>query len=179
LRSTGISPLPTRLSDWPKNFVGRGEEAAGHIEDALRLSPRDTAVYLWRTFKGSVKVFLAKNEEAVGELRRAIEANRNFSAAYFYLAVALAELGRLDEARLEAREGLSIDPIRFPDDGSERRRRADSSQGNAGDPNDRGGSRPLAFGRRAKALELQRPLPYDVLRIVASGEKEDGARVLV
>ncbi len=91
MRSTGISPLPTRLSDWPKNFVGRGEEAAGHIEDALRLSPRDTAVYLWRTFKGSVKVFLAKNEEAVGELRRAIEANRNFSAAYFYLAVALAD----------------------------------------------------------------------------------------
>jgi tetratricopeptide (TPR) repeat protein len=57
-----------------------------------------------------VKVFLAKDEEAVGELRRAIEANRNFSAAHFYLAVALAELGRLDEARLEAREGLSIDP---------------------------------------------------------------------
>jgi TolB-like protein/class 3 adenylate cyclase len=94
-----------------QNFVGRGEEAAGHIEDALRLSPRDTAVYLWRSFNGSVKVFLAKDEEAVGELRRAIEANRNFSAAHFYLAVALAELGRLDEARLEAREGLSIDPM--------------------------------------------------------------------
>jgi putative SOS response-associated peptidase YedK len=29
------------------------------------------------------------------------------------------------------------------------------------------------------ALELQRPSPYDVLRIVASGEKEDGGRVLV
>src|SRR5271165_4451244 len=28
-----------------KNFVGRGEETARHIEDALRLSPRDTAVY--------------------------------------------------------------------------------------------------------------------------------------
>ena len=93
-----------------QNFVGRGEEAAGHIEYGLRLSPRDAAVYLWRTFGGSVKVFLAKNEEAVGELRRAIEANRNFSAAHFYLAVALAELGRLDDARLEVREGLSIDP---------------------------------------------------------------------
>jgi TolB-like protein/class 3 adenylate cyclase len=93
-----------------KNFVGRGEESAGHIENALRLSPRDTAVYLWRTFNGSVKVFLAKDEEAVGELHRAIEANRNFSAGHFYLAVALAELGRLDEARLEAKEGLSIDP---------------------------------------------------------------------
>ena len=31
-----------------QNFVGRGEETASHIEDALRLSPRDTAVYLWR-----------------------------------------------------------------------------------------------------------------------------------
>ena len=27
-----------------------------------------------------------------------------------------------------------------------------------------------------KALELQRPLPDDALRIVASGEREDGAR---
>ena len=66
-----------------QNFVGRGEETAGHIEYALRLSPRDAAVYLWRTFNGSVKVFLAKDEEAVGELRRAIEANRNFSAGAF------------------------------------------------------------------------------------------------
>ena len=66
-----------------QNFVGRGEETAGHIEDALRLSPRDTAVYLWRTFNGSVKVFLGKDEEAVGELRRAIETNRNFAAGAF------------------------------------------------------------------------------------------------
>jgi TolB-like protein/class 3 adenylate cyclase len=93
-----------------QNFIGRGEETARHTEDALRLSPRDTAVYLWRTFNGSVKVFLGEDEEAVGELRRAIEANRNFAAAHFYLAVALAELGRLDEARLEVRAGLSIDP---------------------------------------------------------------------
>jgi len=104
-----------------KNFVGRGEESAGHIEDALRLSPRDTAVYLWRTFNGSVKVFLAQDEEAVGELRHAIETNRNFAIGHFYLAVALAELGRLDEALAAAKAGLSIDPaftIRRYRDGS-------------------------------------------------------------
>ena len=38
----GIGP---KLS-WPRR------RDASHIEDALRLSPRDTAVYLWRTFAG-------------------------------------------------------------------------------------------------------------------------------
>jgi TolB-like protein len=123
-----------------QNFVGRGEETAGHIEDALRLSPRDTAVYLWRNFNGSVKVFLAKNEEAVGELGRAIEANRNFSAAHFYLAVALVELGRLDEARLEVREGLSIDPT-F----TIRRYRADAPSDN-----------PIFMSRRRQIYEIMR-----------------------
>jgi TolB-like protein/class 3 adenylate cyclase/Tfp pilus assembly protein PilF len=93
-----------------KNFIGRGEETAAHMDDALRLSPRDTAAYLWRSFAGAVKVFLGKNEEAVALLRRSIETNRNHAIPHFYLAVALAELGRLDEARNEAREGLSIDP---------------------------------------------------------------------
>jgi TolB-like protein/class 3 adenylate cyclase len=125
-----------------KNFVGRGEETAGHVEDALRLSPRDTAVYLWRSLNGSVKVFLAKNEEAVGELRRAIEANRNFSASHFYLAVALAELGRLDEARLEAREGLSIDPT-F----TIRRYRGDAPSDN-----------PMFMGRRRQIYEIMRSI---------------------
>jgi TolB-like protein/class 3 adenylate cyclase len=123
-----------------QNFVGRGEGTASHIEDALRLSPRDTAVYLWRCFNGSVKVFLAKNEEAIGELRRAIEANRNFAAAHFYRAVALAELGRLDEARLEAREGLSIDPA-F----TIRRYRADAPSDN-----------PVFLGRRKQIYEIMR-----------------------
>jgi TolB-like protein/Flp pilus assembly protein TadD len=93
-----------------KNLAGRGEEAAAHVEDALRLSPRDTAVYLWRTFNGSVKIFLAKYEEAVGELRHAIEANRNFALAHILLAVALAGLEPLEDGRLEVREALSIDP---------------------------------------------------------------------
>jgi TolB-like protein len=123
-----------------QNFVGRGEETAGHIEDALRLSPRDTAVCLWRAFNGSAKVFIAKNEEAVGELRRAIEANGNFAVAHFYLAVALAELGRLDEARLEARKGLSMDPT-F----TIRRYRADAPSDN-----------PIFLSRRKQIYEIMR-----------------------
>ena len=88
-----------------QNFVGRGEEAAGHIEDALRLSPRDTAVYLWRSFNGSVKVFLAKDEEAVGELRRAIEANRNFSARAFLPRRRLGGIGSPRRSAARSKRG--------------------------------------------------------------------------
>jgi tetratricopeptide (TPR) repeat protein len=93
-----------------KMFVGRGEETAGHVEDALRLSPRDAFAYHWQAFKGIAKVFLGKDEEAASQLRRAIEINRNFQIAHFYLAAALAGLGRVDEARSAAKEGLAFDP---------------------------------------------------------------------
>ena len=93
-----------------KYYVGHGEETEAHIEDALRLSPRDTSVYLWETVKGCAKVFLGRDEEAVPQLSHAIEINRNFQTAHLYLAVALAGLGRLDEARIEAKEALTIDP---------------------------------------------------------------------
>jgi hypothetical protein len=59
---------------------------------------------------GCREVFLGKDHEAATQLRHAIEINRNFHPAHFYLAVALAGLGRLDEARAAAKECLSIDP---------------------------------------------------------------------
>jgi hypothetical protein len=43
-------------------------------------------------------------------LRRSIEANRNSPIGSLFLAAALANLGRLDEAREEARSGLMINP---------------------------------------------------------------------
>jgi tetratricopeptide (TPR) repeat protein len=104
------------------------------------LSPRDTAVYWWLHFAGCVKVFLGKDEEAVAQLRQSIELNRNSAAVHFYLAVALAELGRLDEARLEAKEGLSIDPT-F----TIRRYRADAPSDN-----------PIFLRRRQQIYEIMR-----------------------
>jgi TolB-like protein/class 3 adenylate cyclase/Tfp pilus assembly protein PilF len=93
-----------------KCFLGRAEETDLHVHDALRLSPRDTFAYLWRTYSGVANVFLGKDDEAVTQLRYGIEINRNFHPAHFYLAVALVGLGRLDEARVAAKECLSIDP---------------------------------------------------------------------
>ena len=53
---------------------------------------------------------MARTKRRSRSLRRSIEINRNFQLAHFYLAAALAGLGRLDEARVAAKEGLAIDP---------------------------------------------------------------------
>jgi TolB-like protein len=93
-----------------KYFVGRAEETEGHIEEALRLSPRDIYAYRWMLFVGIAKAQLGADAEAVNWLRRSIEANRNFPLAHFHLAEALALLGQLDEARAAAKAGLALDP---------------------------------------------------------------------
>ena len=66
-----------------KYFVGRGEETEGHIDEAFRLSPRDTFAYFWRALAGIAKVFLGQYEEAVPRLRQSIEINGNFSCQSF------------------------------------------------------------------------------------------------
>jgi TolB-like protein/class 3 adenylate cyclase len=93
-----------------KIFVGRAEETEDHIAEALRLSPRDTMAYTWMTFAGVAKLLLGSHEHAVAWCRRAIESNRNFPHAHFFLAAALAQLGRLDEARSAVKAGLALNP---------------------------------------------------------------------
>jgi tetratricopeptide (TPR) repeat protein len=93
-----------------KYFVGRGEESKGDFDEAFRLSPRDTFAYFWRALAGFVKIFLGQYEEALVRLHQSIEINANFSTAQFYLAVALVELGRLEEARTAVQNGLALDP---------------------------------------------------------------------
>jgi TolB-like protein/class 3 adenylate cyclase len=93
-----------------KVFVGRAEETEAHVAEALRLSPRDTMAYIWMYFAGLAKLHLGKYEQAVAWFRRAIEANRNYPAANFNLAAALAQLGRIDEAHSAVRAGLALNP---------------------------------------------------------------------
>jgi tetratricopeptide (TPR) repeat protein len=94
-----------------KIFIGRAEETEGHVAEALRLSPRDTLAYRWMAVAGIAKNLLGSWEEAVAWFRRSIEANRNiYAIAYFHLAAALAQLGRLDEARSAVKAGLALNP---------------------------------------------------------------------
>jgi tetratricopeptide (TPR) repeat protein len=93
-----------------KFFLGRGGETEAHIEQALRLSPRDTYVYTWTLFVGIAKFWHGAEAEAIDWLRRSLEANRNYPIAHFYLAAVLAHVGELDEARATAQAGLALNP---------------------------------------------------------------------
>ena len=83
-----------------KCTLGRGAETEDHVNEALRLSPRDILSYRWMYFAGYAKLLQGDDAEAAAWLRRSIEANRNFSTAHFHLAAALTLLGALDEAGL-------------------------------------------------------------------------------
>src|SRR5216684_2319908 len=58
-----------------KFFLGRGGETEAHMEQALRLSPRDTLVYIWSLFVGLAKLWQGADAEAIVWLRRSLEAN--------------------------------------------------------------------------------------------------------
>jgi len=66
--------------------------------------------YTWMTYAGIAKNILGGYDSAVVWCRRAIESNRNHPTVWFQLAIALAWLGRLDEARSAADAGLALAP---------------------------------------------------------------------
>jgi TolB-like protein len=93
-----------------KHFLCRPEETEAHVAEAMHLSTRDTMTYLWMTYVGIAKNHLGSWELEVAWFRRSIEANRNLPHAHFGLAAALAQLGRLAEARSAVKTGLALDP---------------------------------------------------------------------
>ncbi|MBR0691619.1 adenylate/guanylate cyclase domain-containing protein [Bradyrhizobium lablabi] len=93
-----------------KNSLGRGTETEAHVNEALRLSPRDISAFRWLQMVGFAKVQLNADAEAVAWFRRSLEANRNYPITHFGLAAVLALLGSLDEARAAAKAGLALDP---------------------------------------------------------------------
>jgi len=92
-----------------KYELGRGEEVEGHIQEALRLSPRDTRAYLWFMFVGMGKLATNADLEALDWFRRSLEANRNHALSHFHFAAAQALTGDLKEARSTAEAGLALD----------------------------------------------------------------------
>lgn len=91
-----------------KLYMGRGAETVTHINEALRLSPRDIFSHRWFMIAGFAKLQINEDAEAVCWFRRSIEANRNDVSAHFGLAAALPCLARWTKRKLLQKRYLRL-----------------------------------------------------------------------
>jgi TolB-like protein/class 3 adenylate cyclase/Flp pilus assembly protein TadD len=95
---------------YAKYYCGHAEETESHIQEALRLSPRDPMAFVWMSNVGGAKLQLGADAEAVLWFRRCIETNRNHPLANFFLGASLALLGEMEEGRSAVKTGLALNP---------------------------------------------------------------------
>jgi TolB-like protein len=81
-----------------KFFLGRAGDTRAHVEQAMRLSPRDPLLFRWHLFIGLADIYLGRVVHALGSLRKSVEINPNWGLSHFVLASALALAGLLGEA---------------------------------------------------------------------------------
>jgi len=93
-----------------KVYMGRSSETEAHIQEALRLSPRDNGAFRWMHFVGVAKAQLNADADAIIWMCRSVELNRNYALGHFHLAAALARLGQIDQAKMKAQAGRALDP---------------------------------------------------------------------
>jgi TolB-like protein/class 3 adenylate cyclase/Flp pilus assembly protein TadD len=93
-----------------KYVSGRNAEVEAHIMEAIRISPRDPKAAGWGIIVGISFITIGRNAEASRWLNRALEINAASPVAHFWQAAALANLGRIEEAKHAARVGLQLNP---------------------------------------------------------------------
>ena len=95
---------------WTCIYSEQPTEALRSLERSIRLSPLDPVLYLMFTGIAFACISLHRFEDAVAAARKAIRENDQFAPAFRTLAVALAHLGRDDEARVAAGQLLRLEP---------------------------------------------------------------------
>ncbi|MEO8713833.1 MAG: adenylate/guanylate cyclase domain-containing protein [Acetobacteraceae bacterium] len=103
LRACPNSALAWVLSALTLSYVGRGEEALRHAEQALTLSPADHLLFYHYNAVAWARFSLGDHEQAVRWAKMSASENPKFTANLRILIAALGALGREIEAREAAR----------------------------------------------------------------------------
>jgi adenylate cyclase len=91
-------------------YSGRLEEGLLAVDNAIRLSPRDPLLWGFLTIKGHAYLNMNRYEEALKWFRAAQRQPNPGVRAHLFEAVALAHLGRVDEAQQTLRRVYAIKP---------------------------------------------------------------------
>jgi adenylate cyclase len=95
---------------WAKISLGRFDEAKSDILQAMRLSPRDPTMGLWRTNLADAELGLCLFDAAIDHLHKAIDAGYRASYPYRELAAAYALAGKADDAKAALAEARRLTP---------------------------------------------------------------------
>jgi Flp pilus assembly protein TadD len=91
-------------------FSGKGDEAAGPLNEAVRLSPRDQFCFLWLYLLGFATFIAGRYQDALDHVDRSLRLNSSVPGNYRLRAACLSQLGRMEEARAALTEFLRIVP---------------------------------------------------------------------
>jgi Flp pilus assembly protein TadD len=87
--------------------VGRLDEAIPHLEAALRLGLKSSAVY---NYLGAAAMSMGRLPDAVANFRRAVAAAPRDEVMYFNLGTALSEMNRVAEAEAAFKKSIAVNP---------------------------------------------------------------------
>ena len=90
--------------------LGRFDQAKSDILQAMRLSPRDPVMGLWRASLAEAELGLGHFDAAIDQLHQAIDAGYRTSFPYRMLAAAYALDGKMDDAKTALAEALRFSP---------------------------------------------------------------------
>ena len=80
-------------------YGGYREEALTRLQQAMRASPHDPLTWLWTIWTGAIQVLSRDFDAATQTYQQVFRLRPGFSQAEVGLAICLAHLGRIDEAR--------------------------------------------------------------------------------
>jgi adenylate cyclase len=112
-RAMILNPNSARVltaSGWLHMYAAQWETARDEFRRALRLSPLDPEIYFGLVGLGTSLMELGQGEEAVQHLRRALSTRHGDQFGWSHLIHCLVQLGRIDEAREEARKLMDQRP---------------------------------------------------------------------
>jgi TolB-like protein len=91
-------------------YHGHPEEAIVLAEKGIRLSPKDPRLFIWLAALAGAQYQLRHYAQAVETGRRSWMLNRNWPAGLRYVVAGLAELGRVEEAKVVLEELKLLNP---------------------------------------------------------------------
>jgi len=99
-----------QLGGWACIYAGDAARAIDYFSRALRLSPLDNRIFVLYSGLSTALIMVGRFEEAVDWAKKSVEINRLWVSGHKALASALANSGRVTEAREAAARVISMDP---------------------------------------------------------------------